>query len=338
MVMKIMKNSTINNEPATMDDKNKVSTLIVMVGLSGSGKSTSANEFVKYSPQFGEMVIVSSDAIREELTGTVNDQSRNNEVFQIFHKRIREYLLEGKNVIADAANLTMKSRRAILNNVSDLTIKKACYIIPKPFHLCMAHNDQRAHRVPNNVLELQVKRFQIPFYEEGWDKITVLGYNAWETNKISNLELLASTYQFDQKNPHHNLTLDKHCMLTYKIFSRKRPSNCLFAGEYLDPFLMGAKLHDIGKISCQTIDDNGIAHYYGHSEIGSYIILSQMMLPKMWTNTDLLDCCFLVNYHMLPFTWNTEKTCERWKKRFGEEKYKMLIDFHDCDTFCKKEN
>lgn len=86
-------------------------TLWVMCGLSGSGKSTIAK---KLAQEHENTVIVSSDQIREELTGDYENQDRNDEVFQVFHKRIRENLENNKNVIADATNLTMKSRRAIL--------------------------------------------------------------------------------------------------------------------------------------------------------------------------------------------------------------------------------
>lgn len=73
-------------------------TLYIMCGLSGSGKSTIATQIANENPS---TVIVSSDAIREELTGNENDQSKNEDVFKIFHKRIREYLIKEINVIAD---------------------------------------------------------------------------------------------------------------------------------------------------------------------------------------------------------------------------------------------
>ena len=63
--------------------------LWIMVGLSGSGKSTVAKEIAVMEEN---TIIVSSDAIREELTGKVEDQTKNDEVFKIFHKRIRKGL------------------------------------------------------------------------------------------------------------------------------------------------------------------------------------------------------------------------------------------------------
>ena len=71
--------------------------LYVMVGLSGSGKSAIAKEYQK---KISNSVIVSSDEIREELcNGDRADQSKNNEVFRIFHDRIRKNLEKHKSVI-----------------------------------------------------------------------------------------------------------------------------------------------------------------------------------------------------------------------------------------------
>ena len=54
--------------------------LIVMCGLSGSGKSSTAEELAKkYNAE-----IVSSDSIREEITGDSMNQTVNEEVFKIF--------------------------------------------------------------------------------------------------------------------------------------------------------------------------------------------------------------------------------------------------------------
>ena len=33
----------------------------------------------------------------------------------------------------------------------------------------------------------------------------------------------------------------------------------------------------------------------------------------------------------IAFNWNSDKARDRWKKRFGEDKYRLLIDFNECD-------
>ena len=143
-------------------------TLWVMVGLSGSGKSSVAKEIAENN---SNTIIVSSDSIREELTGDYGDQKNNKEVFKVFHKRIREALENNTNVIADATNITMRSRRAIIENIKGIECRKIAYLILKPFDQCKIDNLNRQHPVPGEVLDKQIRKFQIPFYEEGWSFI-----------------------------------------------------------------------------------------------------------------------------------------------------------------------
>lgn len=289
-------------------------TLWVMVGLSGSGKSSVAKEIAENNPN---TIIVSLDNIREELTGKVEDQSKNEEVFKVFHKRIREALENNTNVIADAANITMRSRRAIIENVKGIECRKIAYLIPKPFDQCKIDNLNRQHPAPDEVLDKQIRKFQVVFYEEGWDLIRSCGFLRDDEITIPDISLKMEN--FDQKNPHHTMSLLEHSDYTYKLFADK---------EYPMSFQLGALLHDVGKLYCQTFDESGIARYFDHNSIGSYVILTSL---DRFYHYDIIDACFLINYHMMPFNWTTEKSKERWKKRFGEYKYQMLLDFHECD-------
>ena len=168
--------------------------LWILVGLSASGKSTIAAQIANENPN---TIIVSSDAIREELTGNYQDQEHNKEVFKIFHNRIRKNLENKKNVIADATNLTMKSRRAIMMKVYGLNIKKVCVIISKPFEQCKKDNLHREHPVPDFVLDKQIKKFRTPFYEEGFDEIVIKHFDQ-ASNTIT---ALTEMNDFDQKTP-----------------------------------------------------------------------------------------------------------------------------------------
>lgn len=270
-------------------------TLWIMCGLSGSGKSTIATQIANENPN---TIIVSSDAIREELTGNYEDQEHNEEVFKIFHDRIRKNLENKKNVIADATNLTMKSRRAIMMKVNGLNVRKVCVIIPKPFEQCKEDNLHREHPVPEFVLDKQIRKFQIPFKEEGFDEIIIRNLlNDYEPNDIPDMR------GFDQKNPHHTMDLFEHCKYTSRLFSTKY--------AYPARFRIGALYHDLGKLSTQTFDEDGIAHYYQHHCYGSY----QYMTAMYHVNSDVvLDTCFLINYHMMPFSWDTDKVKHRWKE------------------------
>ena len=124
-------------------------TLWVMVGLSGSGKSSVAKEIAENNTN---TIIVSLDNIGEELTGDYGNQENNEKVFKVFRKRIREALENNMNVVADATNITMRSRRAIIENIKGIECRKIVYLIPKPFEQCKIDNLNRQHPVPEEVI------------------------------------------------------------------------------------------------------------------------------------------------------------------------------------------
>ena len=59
--------------------------------------------------------VISSDSIREEILGDVNDQTQNDLVFKEVHNRIRKALLNHYHVIVDATNINIKSRKSNQN-------------------------------------------------------------------------------------------------------------------------------------------------------------------------------------------------------------------------------
>lgn len=290
-------------------------TLWVMVGLSGSGKSSVAKEIAENNPN---TVIVSLDNIGEELAGDYGNQENNEEVFKVFRKRIREALENNMNVVADATNITMRSRRAIIENVKGIECNKIVYLIPKPFEQCKLDNLNRQHPVSEEVLEGQLRKFQIPFMEEGFEE-GIIHYYMKNKHRLDALKMFDNMEGFNQQNPHHTSTLADHCKNTHELFSRR----C-----YPSKYNLAALFHDYGKLYCKELGNDGVARFYGHDSIGSYMILENF--AEIFYK-DVADMCFLINYHMMPFSWTTEKSKERWKKRFGEYKYQMLLDFHECD-------
>lgn len=84
-------------------------TLIVLSALPGCGKSTWSEQ---YRLTHKHVKIVSSDGIRKELTGQYQDLTHEKEVWDLYYKRINEYLTENENitVIADSTNITNNFR------------------------------------------------------------------------------------------------------------------------------------------------------------------------------------------------------------------------------------
>lgn len=285
-------------------EKTKKPWLIVMCGLAGSGKSTLAKKISDKR----DAEIISSDELRKEMFGDKTHQEDKNKLFVEYNKRIRAALERGSDVIADKTNLSIRSRRAILEAVKDLDIYKECVICNIPFEKCLENNRNRERHVPEEVIRRQLYGFQVPFLEEGWDSISILP-------RVGSIpcEQMAG---FDQKTLYHNLDLLQHSIRVAGLFGRKYPK-----WENLSLF------HDVGKLYTQKIGKDGIAHYIGHDNVGAYNILNDKRLFEI----DVLPAAFLTNYHMLPFQWNTKKSQEKWRKIFGDEKYEMLLYSNECD-------
>ena len=239
--------------------------LYIMIGISASGKSTIAKQIAERD----NCIIVSSDAIRGEICeGGVSDQSKNEEVFRIFHRRIKENLLKGNNVIADATNITIKSRKAIFDAVRKIDCYKIGYLVVKNIEDCIKDNKNSDRvAVPDEVIYRQVGKFQIPFREEGYDNIVIedLNKDNSELFLVNDMIRHLQMSKFDQKNPYHNQTLEEHCDFVTEEFRKY---------NYPNYYNFAARQHDIGKMYTQTFDENGIAHYYGHEGYGTYLLLT----------------------------------------------------------------
>ena len=303
--------------------------LVIMIGISASGKSTEAKQIVEKNKALN-YIIISSDSIRGEICeGGVSDQSKNEEVFKIFHRRIKENLLKGNSVICDATNITMKSRRAIFNAVKNIDCCKIGYVVVKKIEDCIKDNKNNDRvAVPDDVIYRQIKKFQIPFYNEGFDNIFIKDVTQYDDKPY--LQICSERYlqmlKFDQKNPHHNQTLGEHCDFVTNMFKEEY--------RYPQYYNFATRYHDLGKLYTQTFDENGIAHYIGHENYGTYLLLTdyyKLHNDKEFLNEGILDLLFLVNYHMLPMNWTTEKSKEKWRKIFGDYRYQLLVDFNKCD-------
>lgn len=296
----------------------------VMVGLSASGKSTIAEQIARDE----DCIIISTDKIRGEICDEgVIDQSKNDEVFKLFHTRIKDNLLRGVNVIADATNINMKARRCLLENVKKVECHKIAYIVPKSVDKCIDDNIYKEYPVPHHVIQKQMMNFQIPFYKEGFDEIIIHCFDEEYTNSAFVEDCYDLMENFNQQNPHHTMSLGEHCMFTNERF--KHMSGYIYT-EY--PF--AASIHDIGKLFTQKFDEEGIAHYYQHENVGCYYLLSNIQNIKQYrdySNEELLNILFLINYHMMPMSWDSDKAKNTWKRRFGDYKYKLLLDFNECD-------
>ena len=304
-----------------MNDKEQK--FIMMIGLPASGKSTVAKELQK---QCKDCVIISSDTLRKELFGDENDQSDNERVFKTFYKRVHQALSEGKSVITDATFINFKKRVGILDIAKRFPCKKEACLILKDVADCIRDDKRRERCVEAEVIYKFLKSFGVPFTEEGFDEIHLVH----ATKNSPDKEFLNKTWremtQLFQKNLHHNHLLSTHCADTAELFERF---------DYGPAYKLAAKFHDVGKLFTVTTADDGRQHYYSHENVGAYYLLchaEDIKAATGFTDRDILNMAFLVNYHMMPLKWKeSEKSKKKWERRFGMEKTQLIKDFNSCD-------
>lgn len=131
--------------------------LIVMCGISGSGKSTKAKELAS---RFNA-VIVSTNEIRQRVFKDVNDQKHNREVFQIAYDEINDLIKYANNVIFDATNIKYSSIRELEKNIKHWNdIYRMLYIMDTPIDKAIEQNNKRDRIVPTEVIIKQANTFK----------------------------------------------------------------------------------------------------------------------------------------------------------------------------------
>lgn len=145
-------------------------TLYILCGPSGCGKTTWANDFIKlYSKQ--DIRYVSRDEIRFSIVKENEDYfSHEKEVFKKFAGTIKQTLIDGFDVIADATHLNEFSRRKLTQAI-DMSFKdyQIIYVVFRvSVDVCIAQNANREGRanVPENIIRNMCRDFRVPTTEE----------------------------------------------------------------------------------------------------------------------------------------------------------------------------
>src|SRR5262249_39968694 len=126
--------------------------LFITNGIAGSGKSTFIEGQQRPGGILNGAVVISTDAIRQELYGDAAKQIDHKRVFDTAYERTREALKQGKPVVFDATSL-YKEHRKLLYNIADETgANKIVCVLDTPLETAMARNADRARQVPAAVL------------------------------------------------------------------------------------------------------------------------------------------------------------------------------------------
>lgn len=129
---------------------------------------------------------------------------------------------------------------------------------------------------------------------------------------------LTPMFGFPQHNPHHDKDVWDH---TIAVIESITP----------EPVLRwAALLHDIGKPSCLSLAEDGIGHFFGHSDQSTS--MAESILSRLrFDNASKEQIVRLVRYHDMPITAD-RKPIKRLLSKHGEDATRQLIELHKADT------
>lgn len=162
-------------ENLNINSNQRKNQLYMLIGIPGCGKTTFAKKYLTKT----NTIIISTDEIRKELTGTYSFSNKTNEkVFNTAKRRIKSALLNGLNVVFDATNTQKIYRQNFIKVAQDTKSDVVAIIFKTPLSICLERNSKRnlERRVPDNVI-INMSTFNTNIdNNEGFSKIKYINY------------------------------------------------------------------------------------------------------------------------------------------------------------------
>ncbi|MBD2242431.1 polynucleotide kinase-phosphatase [Nostoc sp. FACHB-888] len=114
--------------------------LIVLIGASGSGKSTFAHQ------HFQPFEVLSSDFCRGLVSNEENNQSATKDAFEVLRFIADKRLAAGKLTVIDATNVQMEDRKPLLQMARQYHSFAIAIVLDLPEELCHERNQLRSNR------------------------------------------------------------------------------------------------------------------------------------------------------------------------------------------------
>ncbi len=114
--------------------------LVVLIGASGSGKSTFARA------HFAPTEVISSDFCRGLVADDENDQSASKDAFDVLHYIAGKRLGAGRLTVVDATNVQQESRKQLLNLAREHDVLPVAIVLDLPERVCADRNAARPDR------------------------------------------------------------------------------------------------------------------------------------------------------------------------------------------------
>ncbi|MFD5427023.1 polynucleotide kinase-phosphatase [Streptomyces sp. NPDC127084] len=147
--------------------------LVVLVGATGSGKSTFARKHFKPTE------VISSDFCRGLVADDENDQSASRDAFDVLHYIAGKRLAAGRLTVVDATSVQQESRRQLIALAREHDVLPVAIVLDLPEDVCAERNAARPDRagMPRHVIarhRRELRRSLRGLEREGFRKVHIL--------------------------------------------------------------------------------------------------------------------------------------------------------------------
>ena len=111
--------------------------LVVLVGVSGSGKSTFARAHFKPTE------VISSDYCRGLVADDENDQAATPDAFDVLHYITGKRLAAGQLTVIDATSVQPEARKPLVDLAREHDVLPVAIVLDLPVPVCAARNARR---------------------------------------------------------------------------------------------------------------------------------------------------------------------------------------------------
>lgn len=147
--------------------------LVVLIGATGSGKSTFARRHFKPTE------VISSDFCRGLVADDENDQSATRDAFDVLHHIAGKRLAAGRLTVVDATSVQSEARRQLVRLAREHDVLPIAIVLDVPEEVCAARNAARPDRadMPRHVIKRhrrELHRSLRGLEREGFRKVHIL--------------------------------------------------------------------------------------------------------------------------------------------------------------------
>ncbi|MER7660664.1 MULTISPECIES: polynucleotide kinase-phosphatase [unclassified Streptomyces] len=147
--------------------------LVVLIGATGSGKSTFARRHFKPTE------VISSDFCRGLVADDENDQSASGDAFDVLHYIAGKRLAAGRLTVVDATSVQSESRRQLVQLARQHDVLPIAIVLDLPEDVCAERNAARPDRagMPRHVISRhrrELRRSLRGLEREGFRKVHIL--------------------------------------------------------------------------------------------------------------------------------------------------------------------